>query len=96
MRKVQVLPQEAKTVQIGGIQINRPGFMNAAAKKEEAKEPGKGAMNLPMIPLRKPTGQTKLEGLGGSANAGSSGLNKFGLKLGGPAGGAKPGGMAAL
>ena len=94
MRKVQVLPQEAKVVQIGGIQINRPGFMNAdGKKKEETKEggPAKG-MNLPMIPLRKPTGQTKLDGMGQSSSA----LNKFGIKMAAPGGAPKPGGFAAL
>ena len=64
---------ETNKMQMSGIVINRPGFMQ---KKPDVQEPTKTDSKrfaLPVIPLRKPTGAEKL-GLAG----GSKGMSSFG------------------
>jgi hypothetical protein len=59
---------------MGGISINRPGFMKAEGELSEPKSMSSKKFLLPVIPLRKPTGAEKQPGIG----MGDMKMSKFG------------------
>jgi hypothetical protein len=64
---------DATKMQMSGIVINRPGFMQKKADVLEPKMTESKKFALPVIPLRKPTGADKP-----SVGGGGMGMSKFG------------------